>query len=712
MSNVRVQIDNWTPNDQPLGLKNFRLNVRYNPDERTILNDTNTAVLRFVGDAYDYLYKSMLKDGYNGVHSINLQVRLSTGTFSTIFTGNLFVSDCEFDLERSICETQIMDAGYNSYIRNNRELEPNITYAYTKNGTAMSSAYLPTEDTVELINPPSNTVPATGINVGTGTSRTFYRVETVLAFLVYHISDLKLAFSSSYFENIYNTEGTRFGLVTGKMLRTNTSDEISRISFKDLWEDLANVFNMIMTVSTATGTATVKCEHRDYFYNSKVAVDIKNTRAVKRSFMQDLLYSNIEFGSAASITDGSAGALTYIPPFDFGSDSYHITGVGNIDNDLRANCTKLITDSNIIEDVITNDNDGYDDQWFLIAYNGDTLEAWTTQSEIFQDGAYYYNGEFTNYAVMQRYTVQGAAVKSVGTPDGDFQALKGTVTSSDLGTPASMLVDHNYDTILGDPSSSWSTATNKYTATTNAIRNVKTEVHTRLTANMTPNAIGQDIFVYTVRTDYYLNGTLLFDFYDWLSAGFSYPHEAIHLVQYDPNQQQFEKSQRAMPIYMTIGDELTIKHQIRVGSMTNDIRQYFANKSTIYMRDIPLVFDNPLVPASNWRYLNEYSEINIAAGTGLFDTIQSTAIQVLTQGSMNGLPIAAEKQDSFFINQFKFNDKMTANEMNDFLNNPEKAISLKSQKLNLNTKTWASNVVIDLNNGMTKFEVFNNLNNL
>lgn len=716
MGGLRIKIDEFIPQSQPRGLDDLEFVVSFQYGERTLLKEVGEANLVLTGDAYQYLYTSLRSRGYNGFHNVEIQKSGNDGLFGKIYDGLIFVSASNFDLDKRYAEVDILDTGYNSYIKNNQGIETNFTIGKTKNGENMQT---PSPTVVELINPPSNTIPALGLNVSTGTTREFYSVEDILDHFVKFMSDNELSFNTDYFTNLKNDENLGFGIIQGRNLRRGSLETQNNgtLSFSDVWGDLGRLFNLILSVDTSTGVPTVRAENLPFYQNEEIIIRKNAVAGIKRSFVQQLLYGKIETGSSQSIIDNSVGALNYLPPFDFGNDSYYLAGVSNLDSTLNVSAQFFITDSNIIEDVITNNNETYDEDFFLIAYNSNTNEALTEGSDIFNDANYYYNGELTNKAVVGRYKLQGAAVKMVGDPDGDFEGRKGSAETTDyngapfVGLPFAGVVrvlTGNFDNVIIDPSGAWSTTTNRYTAALDGIRNVRIQVDSTLNNDWSytpPYDVffppSNQLHVYIVMVRFKRNGVYM------NQPGVQFvplgqPRDTVIVLDHQVGGLGNVPMIISENIMLQAADYLEVEIGIGVGSMNIKDKNYFSGGNRkILMTDIPM----------NLRQV-QWDNSNLRLTGGLIDVLSSTSMVVSTQGVINGVPISEESQDGFFINRFEFEETMSSEEMRSFLNSPQKAINLQNQEHGLDLKAWAFNVSINAMTGKTKFELFNNINSL
>lgn len=714
---LRVKLDDFFPNSQPRGLDELDIVVSFSADEKTLLQKTGDTSLTFTGDAYEYLRQSQKENGYNGIHNVEIQKRVDDTAFSKVFTGKLFINDCTFDLDNRFCQVDIEDTGVASFIANNKEIRTNFTTGKTKNGLDID---IVVADIVELINPPSNTVPAVGIFTAS-TDRRFYPLKDVLNYLTKFVSDDSISFQSDFIDELESSSnGTKWGIIRGKNLRTDglstNGEVVDEISFMDVLLDFSRLYDLILTSNNSTGSTVARLEGLEFFRNDTSNITKDNVSDIKQSYIQDLIYGQIDIGSKDAIIDGSAGSLVHLPPFDFGKDIYYISGLGNLDKTLDMQMETFITDSNIIEDIITNDNDTYDNEWFLISYhdvNG-TFEAWTEAGNIFGDGNYYYNGEALNKNIVIRYNLHGAAVKTSGSPDGDFVGTKGNTTITDFagGNPITgRIVVGNFDNVIADPGGLWNTTTNTYTATNSGIVNLRVQVDTNTSAMQSVIAGGafpitygnlDYVFVYKIYIRFKKNGVLLLD-----DNGNPLGKEAetIHMFRtwwITDLPFQIDNTVASYPVFLDALDTLEIEHSIVVGYLLETVLPL-----TDYGRDGILVKD---IPKSAGPLIEIIDNSRVTGG--LIDTLSSSSLIISTQGSLNGIPITTGSQKGYYINRFEFPETLDGKEMVEFLNNPQNAITLQNNEHNINSKLWAYNVSINAKTGETSFELINNINSL
>lgn len=729
MSRLRVKIDDFIPDFQPLGLDTLEVNIRFDVDERTFLQLTNDIELTFTGDAYDYFQASMKENGYNKLHTIRVYRDGGDGNFAFLWIGKVFTADMQNNIKKKQIAVALFDSGYSTYIKNNKNIPIQFTIDKSKNGVDIASELQPTIDSgIRIHKPPSNTIPATILSppaYSTDNTRSFYPVQEVFKFMTAFMSDSQISFVTNFFDDIDTNQGIRYGLNTGRNLRMNGTDILmeNAISFNELYLDITALFNLVLTVDSSEEETVLRIENIDYIRNTDVSATVENPEEVNQSFFQEVLYNYIGIGSSDGIKDNSIGSLTYLPPFDFGDDSYYISGVTNIDKQLQLSLNTLIVDSNIIEDVMINNNDEYDNRWFLVAYDKTNTQTVTPASNIFSNGNYYYNGDFVNRNVINRYNLQGGAVTTAGDPDEDLIALKGTIDTTDFNgsAPTGVQVTGNFGDVIADPSGVWNTTTNKYTAIAGGIRNVSFVIHTKLNqevfsfngsiADPTYYSVPGQTLGYLITPQIFINGTEATDENgDPLGEQFKRMHY--------PMQQTFlpySKTPLDTPILLEAGDELTVSHlvQVIVWTWDYDIYNLLLNNAEGLLWSWVTKQTVTVGSNTNADFIYAVLTQRLAIVTGLkIDHVASTSIIVQTQGSLNGIPVSDSKSIYAYTNRFEFNQHLPQKEMANILESPQNAIILLDKSDNIETKLWPASVGINLSTGATRFELINNIANL
>jgi hypothetical protein len=697
----KIKIGDFTPNDQPRGFETYDINVMFNEEERTLLVDSNETKLTFTGDAYLFLLKSQREDGYNGIHQVEISMRVSENDFSTVFHGNIFIADCEWDYHKGECDVQIMDSGYNSYIKNNRALKVNYKENKTKNGFDINPFRIPEEFPLGIFTTPDGLVP---------TTKDADRVEDVLNYLVAYMSDNKLQFKSDYFRNLRDTDDLGYYLIIGRELRSNLFDFEGEISFKELYEDLAGYFNLLMTVETIDGVPTVRIEHVDYFRDSEIVFKSEGVKKISQSFIQDFLYGTVRVGGSEAIVEIAAyGGFEQFPPFNFNKTLYTMSGNANLDNTKDISANTLIVDTSSIVDCIYQNNEAYDSKFFLISHNSSDGSAKTPASDIFQSGDFFYNGELTNQAILNRYVFQGGVNKTVGEAQGNISALRGFDTLfATTGTPFDppTVIDGEFDSVVLDANNLWNTSTNRYTAKQKRVVNFELTLIHRVSPNINfpgrvsgSSFVGDGAYCYFITPIYYKNGVVIPNNSNQNSSLGDRSRRAFY-----PTEGKVYRNKSSFQVLLDVNDYLEVKYEIRFAIVK---KSYFFDLDVGYNQ-----LENGLVWENVARDMSEVDfPIGVGSGDISFLLDNGSFIESKTDAEIVELADSSGVSDRFFVNRFEYEDTLSNKEIVDFLKAPQKAIHLVNDKYGIKAKVWAKNVSINLIDGETKFETFNNIEN-
>jgi len=112
----------------------------------------------------------------------------------------------------------------------------------------------------------------------------------------------------------------------------------------------------------------LRLEETTFFEQDDEILTLSNVANIIMSFNKDELYSNVDIGSKSFDDDV---VLSY-PPLNFKAfkeENYTILGQCNVDKTLDL-VSKYIIDTNIIEDILVNDEDKYDKKIFIVVTDG------------------------------------------------------------------------------------------------------------------------------------------------------------------------------------------------------------------------------------------------------------------------------------------------------------------------------------------------------
>lgn len=363
--------------------------------------------LNLVGGGYEYLYNKYIEHGFCYIVELIVEQSCSDDKYEKIFTGNIFISDCKFNLNKCYVECSVEDNNYGSRIRNNKSIKTSIDSDKSKNG-------------VTII--PANYVNAKFFNPADGSllpdTRRVYSLYECFKYLVSFMSDGKLGFESDF---IYNIET---GLSRGVELRLH-GGVAPFICFKDLFKEVDKKIPIGFTIVERNGTPTLKIEDALYFYNLANSLNIDYIEDLEQSFNNEVLYSNFNIGGKTAYFDPLIH--TFIPRqfIGFNQEEYFLGGVCNIDSTLDLESGYII-DSNIIEELVVSNTSNrlYDEDTFFIQMTQPS-GIWTAVKYPQTGGGFYYNGDYTNEKIANRNDFSGDAALYSGL---DTSGFKATIT--------------------------------------------------------------------------------------------------------------------------------------------------------------------------------------------------------------------------------------------------------------------------------------------
>lgn len=384
--------------------------------EELIRNETKRHVfydypisLEFIGDGYDIL-DAQYKANYNS--QLDLKVTEATNNAVTVvFDAFIKVSNITFDLVRKIATCEIDDTTYQAYIFSNYSVEAGCGTEISKNGVDITKI-----ESLDL------TVfnPVTGVDEAE--TRRAFDVKDAMYMLVSYVSDNTLTFESDWYDSLPATQ--KIAIVTGFELRNHSGRTAPIVSLEDLFTELWKKFNLYLIIENPLIAPIVRLEDELYLYTTE-STDVLYCENLTRSLDFDRLYSTIKIGSSKFIKERSTVFLfPYLRLFSFCEETYNLEGVINVDNTLDLT-SEYIIDTNVIEDVLVNDNEEYDEEIFLIQYDSTSNEA--VKGEYFDTvdpNSRLYNETLLNSSVADRFKYLGNLVLQTGEITSGFRATQ------------------------------------------------------------------------------------------------------------------------------------------------------------------------------------------------------------------------------------------------------------------------------------------------
>jgi hypothetical protein len=382
---LKVYLDgNLVP--EPIGLDEISEHLYYSETLISYLTEVD-GNLTFTGDEYDYI-----RNVFNNSVCATIEIRIvAEDNFEIDFEGLINVADVKFIPDKKFAVCEVQNNNITSRIDNNKSIECNLTAGKTKNDIS----YSVTQQTITVPDPTdSNTITRDGIRI-------FDAFTSIIAFL----TDGEIGFVSDYFNYNTNTGAQVYSvLMTGKELRTGGGN-YPTISFEDLFNDLNGLENLAM----AFDNGSIRIENKEYFKQQSSSVTFENVNDLAQSLATETLFAKVSFGSFQTL-----GEFNYLQDIRFNGmqkEEYHLGGQCNTDTELKLEMRNIITDTNIIQDVIPsaggmggNDNDNYDDSVLIIHCDSSNKVQLTQKPASGTD--FYFNDRFTNRNVALRWLGQ------------------------------------------------------------------------------------------------------------------------------------------------------------------------------------------------------------------------------------------------------------------------------------------------------------------
>ena len=381
-----VYLDGIFVSEEPEGLTEITEHLYYSVELSTYLLEIDGNLI-FRGSEYTYL-----RDKWEEAVCQEVTVTIKIEGQED-FNGIIKVADITWHPDRYLADCEIQDDNITALVVNNKQIETIITTGKTKNNIT----YTVTQQTdIEIPNPTDSS---------SVTNRSGLRIFDAFTSMITFISDGELGFVSDYFDYNSNGDPQVYGvLMTGASIRTGLSNDVS-ISFAELFGDLNNEENLAMSFEDGN----IRIEDKAYYKaQGEGTVSFEDVEGLTQELDQSTLYAKVKFGSFEDY-DLDGGGTIYLPDIRFNvtrDEEYHLGGQCNLDTTLDLKNTKIITDTNIIQDALPalqggTNNDSHDDSVFLLHLDSNNKAVLTLQPASTTD--YYFNDRYINYRIAERW---------------------------------------------------------------------------------------------------------------------------------------------------------------------------------------------------------------------------------------------------------------------------------------------------------------------
>jgi len=415
-----------------------------------------SGTVEWFGGAFSYL-RGLFLSGICETVSVLITDNCADGNEKKIFEGLIFISDIEFDLIKCIAKVEFVDNSFISKIDNNKSIKCYLGVNRSKNDV----------DITAFSNATTGIILRDNANVNDITTGTAYRIFDAFTFLIAFITDGSVNFVSDYFDpNGTGTDETAkyTVLINGQEIRTGAANNLAYISYEDFYNDINKLFNIAFSIEFINGIPTIRIEPKSYYKQYSEINYFTDPAQLSQRISKEKLYAKVKFGSS-QVSEN----FTYLPDVlfnGFEQEEYHLLGECNSQAILDLQLSEIITDTNIIQDVLPSGtgNTSYDNNNFLIVLNSTN----TNVSDVTIGGTtYYYNKPLTNYNVSVYWFggIPQSIAQFIGNGDDTFRAsFVSTTQTIPVLTQANIIFPDDSTSPNHDVNGNYNTATGRYTA--------------------------------------------------------------------------------------------------------------------------------------------------------------------------------------------------------------------------------------------------------
>lgn len=357
---IRVSLDSTILVNTPSGWEKAKIKTKRDQTVRGLFT-TYTTDLEFWGDGFDFIDNKLNIDYCETIDVLIETDDCDEGVFITEFDGTIILTQIsKYDVDERIITTKIFDESFDAKIKNNKSIKAFVDVGVSKNGENIQAL---THVPIEVFDPTD------GFNTLLGGAASMFRVFDCFKFIIDYMTDGQVGFKSDLFAGKY----FNWVLCNGKelRLRSGTGDQLE-VSFKELFMELHKKTNISFAIEpTPTGYTDqfqLRLEETSFFEQDDAILTLDDVRGILMSFNKEELFSHVEIGSK----DFDDNVVLSYPPINFKAfkeENYTILGNCNIDKPLNL-VSGYIIDTNVIEDVVTNNQDKWDKKTFLIVTDG------------------------------------------------------------------------------------------------------------------------------------------------------------------------------------------------------------------------------------------------------------------------------------------------------------------------------------------------------
>lgn len=425
---VRFFLNNQVFND-PGDWEGFSTQFKRDYDKR-IISVQYTNRITFSGAAYTYIQGVQEADGYCAEIDLRIEEQCGNGAWSVMARGKVIMADCEWNETKCTVQCSVVDNGIGARVANNKKVPVSPLSNLSKNNVSITP--VPPIDLTVF-----NTA---GADIS-GTRRAFdwfLCMEQALAY----ITDGSVTITSDWYANLPDDE--KYAVAVVPELRT-AGFNVPRIAwtFDDLFTELSKKHNLwIFATEDSAGNAKLILEPEPYFLGTGISNTVLNIEDLIRKTDIERLYATVDIGSDDGIVElGSANPLPFVVLTGFSKETFHFSGVCNTDASLDL-VNKWIIDTNVIYQIVQENNEDFDKNIAIIQYTESTSKA--TRSRYLFPGSnpYLYNEQLLNYNVVGRFPLPSAV--GVNLAPGFDDSFRAEYTDESVAAITPWYMDYYY----------------------------------------------------------------------------------------------------------------------------------------------------------------------------------------------------------------------------------------------------------------------------
>lgn len=420
--------------DAPVEWNEFTEVIEYDDSLKGLL-EKYPSTMTFVGTAHAYLQNLYNTNGYCAIVTFLCRYSCNGTSYEDLFTGNIFISDCKFFINKCEVQTEVIEDTWYARIDNNKKIKAFLNADKTKNGFALTPC---TDLQLYLFNTAGSYLL---------TQRVAYDLGDVFRYLIEFMTDGAVGFVSDWYaslslpgklhDKIAIAVGNELrcpaagnGCAVSNCLPDNNITKGINISFEDLFEEMRKKFNLVFLTETINGKPHIRIEQESYLYNAGTSTTILNIPNLTRKIDTEKLYARMILGSdKVAEYDPTIHSLPPIKYISYQKEEYHSSGICNKDRTLDTS-SKWIIDSNVIQGLVFTDacNKDFDKDVCVVEYYSNTGGNWATQWNLSPGSPPIYNYALKNDLVAGRFNIQGDIVSYLSTIVNTFRAINSIET--------------------------------------------------------------------------------------------------------------------------------------------------------------------------------------------------------------------------------------------------------------------------------------------